>query len=218
MEDFVLYSYYRSSASYRVRIALGLKGIKYEYRPVHLLNSGGEQFKDEYAHLNPSREVPTLVHGGKALGQSVAIIHYLDAIHPQTPLFPREPFLHAQVLQACEIINSGTQPLVNLRVLAELERSDDYTPQRKQIWSAHWIRAGLKAFESLLTKTAGTYCFGHEVSAADVFLVPQMYSATRNNVSLEEFPLLHRIYKNCLQLEPFQKAAPEVQPDTPKDS
>lgn len=141
MKEFALYSYFRSSASYRVRIALGLKGIDYEYRAVHLLNNGGEQLKAEYALINPSHEVPTLIHkkDGQefAVGQSVAIVDYLDRVAPLPPLFPQDPAERAKVLQVCEIVNSGIQPLHNLRVLKLLSTKFGADENQKNDWTRH---------------------------------------------------------------------------------
>ncbi len=215
MADFVLYSYFRSSASYRVRIALNLKSIPYTYSAVHLVQNGGEQYSASYAALNPSREVPTLVHKGRSLSQSVAIIQYLDAIHPQPLLFPGDPYSRARILQVCEIINSGIQPIANLKVLTALEKQCQFDQRRKADWSAYWIRDGLLSLEKLIKQTSQDYCFGSVVTAADCFLVPQIYNAIRYKVDLQEFPRLNEIYKNCQLLAAFQTAAPEVQPDTP---
>ncbi len=217
MPEFVLYNYFRSSASHRVRIVLNLKNINYEYRAVHLINNGGEQNAESYGELNPSQQVPTLIHKGRALGQSMAIVNYLDAVVPEPPLFPKDFYQRAHVIQVCEVINSGIQPLQNLSVLQELERRYKISQEEKNLWSALWIRKGYRALENILTKTAGNYCFGHEVTAADVFLVPQVTTGYRFGVEIEEFTTLSRIVKNCNQLEAFQNAAPDVQPDTPED-
>ncbi len=216
MSETILYSYFRSSAAYRVRIALNLKEVPYEYRPVHLVNNGGEQNLPDYRKLNPSGEVPTFIHNGKSLSQSMAIIQYLDDVFPNPPLFPKDPYEKAHVLQICEIINSGIQPLGNLKVLHELEKRASFDQKMKSDWSSYWIARGLDNLEKHLQGFAGSYCFGNQITAADLFLVPQIYNAHRHNVSLNNFPLATRIYRSCSELAPFQKASPEAQPDAPK--
>jgi maleylacetoacetate isomerase len=216
MAEFVLYSYFRSSASYRARIAMNLKGLPYEYRAVHLLNNGGEQHQSAYGQLNPSHEVPTLVHNGKAIGQSMAILDYLDRVSPLNRLFPEEPYARAQVMQACEIVNSGGQPIYNLRVLQELGKKFGADQNAKDDWARHWLGYSLGAFETFVKDKAGEFCFGAQPNAADCFLIPHLAGADRFKLSLDPFPTLARIRKNCTQLDTFKKAAPDVQPDTPK--
>lgn len=216
MASFVLYSYFRSSASYRVRIALNLKDITYEYRAVHLLNNGGEQHREDYRKLNPSQQVPTLIHDGKVIGQSVAIIEYLEQIKPEPRLYPAEAHPRALVRQACEIINSGVQPLMNLSVLQELEKRYGADQNQKNEWVSHWIDLNLQTLEAFFKTHAGDYCFGNQVTAADCFLIPQLAGADRYHVSIAPYPTLSRIRKSCANLEPFKKAAADVQPDTPK--
>lgn len=212
MAEFALYGYFRSSASYRVRIAMNLKNLSYDYKAVHLINNGGEQHNQEYKKLNPSEQVPTLVHNGKALGQSMAIIQYLDEVSPANPLFPAEPFAKAQVIQFCEIINSGIQPLHNLAVTNELARRgvDD------KDWTIQVISKGLATLEAFLKVTAGTYCFGEVLTAADAFLIPQVFAAKRFNTPTDNFQTVMRVFENCSKLEAFQKAEPARQPDAPK--
>ncbi|MCM2282211.1 MAG: maleylacetoacetate isomerase [Bdellovibrionaceae bacterium] len=216
MSELILYSYYRSSASHRVRIALKLKGLDYEYRAVHLLNNGGEQNTSPYNELNPSRQVPTLIHKGRALGQSVAIIEYLDSLRPEPPLFPQDAYERARVLQACEIVNSGIQPLGNLSVLQQLQSRAGFDQDKKTEWVQHWVNNGLQALTEMVQTTAGRYCFGNLVTAADCFLVPQIFNAIRFQVDLERFPLLMRIHQTCMELPEFIASAPDVQPDTPR--
>nr|APH81356.1 GST zeta [Tigriopus kingsejongensis] len=171
----VLYSYFRSSCSWRVRIVLALKDIEYEYRPVHLVKDGGEQHQADFLKLNPMAQVPALTMGDRILTQSVAIIEYLEEAYPQHPILPTDPWLRAQVRQIVEIIGSGTQPVQNLSVM-KMARDD---PAQRVEWSHYWIRQGLSAVESVLSQTAGRYCVGDEVTMADCCLVPQIYNAER---------------------------------------
>ncbi|MEK7356237.1 MAG: maleylacetoacetate isomerase, partial [Bdellovibrionota bacterium] len=210
-----LYSYFRSSASYRVRIALNVKNIAFDYRPVHLLNNGGEQHTDEYRKVNPSREVPTLVHNGKPLGQSVAIIDYLDHVKPEPRLFPEDHYERALVLQACEIVNSGVQPLHNLRVLDLLQKRFGTDQAARDAWAGHWIEYGLKSLETFLAPRAGSYCFGERITAADCFLMPHIANAERFKVSLDPYPTLSRLRTIASKTEAIVRASPDAQPDSP---
>lgn len=210
-----LYNYFRSSASYRVRIALHLKGLPFEYIPVHLVNNGGEQFKAEYKSLNPMGEVPTLIHNGQALAQSMAIIDYLDSLKLFPRMFPSEPYNRARVLQFCEIFNSGIQPFQNLNVHAYLEKQLGVSEEKKMQWTKHYISRGLAAAEAFVEKTAGTFCFGGEVSAAECFLIPQLFASRRFQVPVEEYPTLLRIEAACLKIDAFKKAHPQAQIDAP---
>jgi maleylacetoacetate isomerase len=214
--NFALYSYYRSSASYRVRIALHLKGIPFEYRPIHLLKNGGEQYSPEYKRLNPMSQVPCLIHNDRPIGQSMAIFEYLDNITQQPRLFPLDPFDRAMVIQICEAFNSGIQPLQNTSVTAALENTYGFTSAQKTEWIQHWNHKGLTGVEELLRKTAGEFCLGDTVTAADCFLVPQVYSAKRFNVDLTAYPHIRRIDEAANRLEAFQLAEPSRQPDFQK--
>ncbi|MES2966123.1 MAG: maleylacetoacetate isomerase [Bdellovibrionota bacterium] len=214
--EFVLYSYFRSSASYRVRIALNLKNIPFDYRPVHLLNNGGEQHTDEYKKVNPSREVPTLVHNGKPLGQSLAIIDYLDRVKPEPRLFPEDAYERAQVIQACEIVNSGVQPLHNLRVLDLLQKRFGSDQSGRDAWTVHWIEYGMKSLETFLAPRAGLHCFGDKISAADCFVIPHLTNADRFKVSIDPYPTLSRLKGVAAKIEAFVKASPDAQPDSPQ--
>ena len=214
--DFVLYSYFRSSASYRVRIALNLKEISYGYKAVHLLNNGGEQHTDEYRKLNPSREVPTLVHNGRAIGQSMAIIDYIDRVQPQPRLFPEDVYQRALVMQACEIVNSGAQPIHNLRVLDLLQKRFGADQPTRDLWAVHWIEYGLKALEAFLKPHAGQHCFGDSPSAADCFVIPHLVNADRFKVELSPYPTLMKIRETTAKMTAFQQAAPDRQPDFPQ--
>ncbi len=216
MSELILYSYWRSSCSYRVRIALNLKELEYEYREVHLIRDGGEQRKPDYLALNPKGEVPCLIHRGKPLSQSMAIIEYLQkAFSYKLSLFPANPWEGARVRQLCEMVNAGIQPMQNLSVLQELDQRFQTGAEGQADWARHWIDRGLQALESAVKITGGRYCFGDEISAADLFLVPQIYNALRYNLDLNAYPTLKRINETCLALEAFQRAEPSRQPDAP---
>lgn len=218
MSEFNLYNYFRSSTSYRVRIALELKGINYTYTPVHLVNNGGEQNSPAYRQLNPVGGVPTLIHNGKIISQSFAIIEYLDELFPEvSPLFPSDLFDKAKVRQLCETINADIHPLQNLKVIQYLEKHLNMTVEQKNLWLNKWISEGLTAAEKIIEAYAGKFCFGNSVTAADLFLIPQLFSSQRFNVDITEFKLLAKINENCLLLEPFKKAHPYRQIDTPSE-
>ena len=217
MSELILYNYFRSSTSYRVRIALNYKKLKYQYNAVHLLNNGGEQHNSDYKKLNPMSEVPTLIHNGATLGQSMAIIEYLDEVFPNPRLFPQDPQKRAQVRQFCENFNSFMHPVCNLKILQYLESKHGYGQPEKEGWIAHWSKKGFEANENFLQKTHGKYCFGDEVTAADLFLIPQVFSAQRFKVDLTDYPLIRKINDNCLALDFFKDAHPYRQVDTPKE-
>ena len=212
----ILYSYFRSSCSYRVRIALNILGISYEYRPVHLVKNGGEQLKQDFLQLNPKGEVPFFVDGETSITQSMAIIDYLDHKHGKRQLFSSSPKMRAKCIELCEIINSGIQPLQNLKVMKTVQQNYALSDAQKMAWSKHWIYEGFKALEPAIANCSGTYSLGGLVSAVDCFLVPQVYNANRFGIDMSEFPNIKRVNENCLKLEAFQKAAPENQPDAPK--
>lgn len=211
-----LHGYWRSSASYRVRIALHLKQLDYNYIPVHLVQDGGQQKSDAYTRLNPSMLVPTLVDDDEdiVLNQSLAIIEYLDEKYPATlPLLPQHTLDRARVRALAYDIACDVQPVANLRVLNKLK--DDYAATQEQVtaWSQEWMTKGFDALESRLKTRAGKYCYGYELTIADVCLIPQVYNAQRFNVAMDKYPLINKIYENCNELEAFQKAAPEAQVD-----
>ncbi len=217
MSQITLYNYFRSSPSYRVRIALYHKGLHFEYKAVHLLNNGGEHHTAEYKKINPQEEVPSLIHDGNVIAQSVAIIEYLDEVFPQKHLLPNSAVLRAQVRQFCENINSFMHPVCNLKIQQYLEVKHGYGPSQKEDWIQHWSKQGFEALEKILQKNCGKFCFGDEVTSADLFLIPQVFSAKRFKVDMSAYPLINKIEKNCLDLEAFKKAHPMNQPDTPAE-
>ena len=210
-----LYTFFRSSASYRVRIALNLKGLGYEQLPIHLRRGGGEQLKPEYKAVNPQALVPTLEDGGYKLTQSLAIIEYLEERYPRPPLLPREPADRALVRAMALAVACEVHPLQNLRVLNYLRDVLKLDEEEVNGWARHWIGLGLGALEQMVLSTAkpGSFCFGEEPSLADVFLVPQLYNARRFGCDLSAWPTLARIDARCGTLAAFADAAPEKQPD-----
>ncbi|BFL83173.1 maleylacetoacetate isomerase [Shewanella baltica] len=212
-----LYGYWRSSAAYRVRIALNLKGISAEQLSVHLVRDGGEQHKAAYSALNPLELVPTLVMDDEldadALSQSLAIIEYLDEIHPQSPLLPASALERAHVRAMALTVACEIHPLNNLRVLQYLTQTLGVDEAAKNTWYHHWVASGFAALEILLKRHSGRYCFGDTVTLADLCLVPQVYNAQRFNVDLTPYPNIMRVWTECNQLEAFADAAPERQAD-----
>jgi maleylpyruvate isomerase len=217
MKNLRLYSYWRSSASWRVRIGLNLKGLKYEYTAVHLLQDGGQQHSDAYRALNPMRTVPTLewtAEDGsvRRLSQSLAILELLEASRPTPAFLPKDLYLQGKARMLAEMVNSGVQPLVNLSVL---QRIKDELKGDDKAWAAYWIARGLEAVEGAVKSTAGRYCVGDEVSLADICVIPQLYGARRFGVDLAPYPTVLRIEAACNELPAFQAAHPDRQPDTP---
>lgn len=208
-----LHGYFRSSATWRVRIALHHKQLAYQTVPVHLVANGGEQHSDAYRALNPMREVPALEIDGLVLTQSLPILEYLEETRPAHPLLPGIPADRAHARRIAEVINAGIQPVQNLRVLHYVEKTLGAGPEGRQAWAAHWIRLGFEGLEAIVAQTAGTYCVGDAVSIADVCLVPQVYNARRFAVDLTPFPTLVRIEAALVALPAFVAAAPDVQPD-----
>lgn len=216
MATYQLYSYFRSSCSYRVRIALNLKQLDFETLPIHLVRDGGEQNKADYRKHNPMGQVPCLLVGDVGLSQSMAILEYLEQVHPEPALLPKDPIAAAQVRAVCEMINSGIQPIQNLSVLVYLE--GDMGAQGKRVeWSRHWITRGFDALEQMLQSSAGRFSFGDSITLADCFVIPQVYNAHRFKVDMSRYPIINRINENCLAIESFAAAAPARQPDTPAD-
>lgn len=208
-----LYSYFRSSSAYRVRIAMNLKALPYSIEAVHLLKDGGKQFTKQHADRNPMQQVPVLEVDGRFLSQSMAICLYLESEFPQKPLLANDAWTRAQQLAFCEIINSGIQPLQNLSLLNKLDSKFQIGAEGKKEWMSENVTRGFDALENILQTSAGDHCFGDEISLADCFLVPQVFSAKRFGVDMNRFPLISAIDQNCLKLEAIQKAHPEQQAD-----
>jgi len=207
----ILYSYFRSSCSWRVRIALALKGIEYEYKPINLLKS--EQQSDEYKAENPQGCVPAFVVDGHVMSQSVSIMEYLDEAYPATvALLPKgDAMKRAEVRRLSLIIAADIQPIQNLRVLK-------YVGAEMKMDFGKWvIESGFKVFEKNLENTAGKYCYGDEVTMADLCLVPQVYNANRFKVDMLQFPHINRVHEELMKIEAFQAAHPSKQPDCPED-
>lgn len=212
----ILYNYFRSSASFRVRIALNLKSLTYEYRAVHLSRHGGEQLTPEYRALNPQSLVPVLEHEGRRLTQSLAILEYLDELQPTPPLLPRPSEERARVRALCLIVACEIHPLNNLRVLNYVTGTLGASAEAKAEWYRHWAALGLETLEAEIANSpyAGTFCHGETPGMADCCLVPQLFNARRFDCDLSLYPRLVEIEKNCLALPAFSAALPERQPDS----
>ena len=204
----ILHGYWRSGCSWRLRIVLNLKGIEYEYKPVHLVK--GEQSSEEHLKLNPAGMVPVLEVDGQVLTESMPICEYLEDAFPETKhLYPADALQKFQVRRLCEVINSGTQPIQNLGVL---NRVAEFGGDKKE-WAVKTIHKGLSTFEALLSQSKGKFCVGDELSFADVFLVPQLYNADRFGMDLAEFPLISAIREELKVIPEFVKADADNQPD-----
>lgn len=208
-----LYSYFRSSAAFRVRIALALKGLEYDYRPVHLTKN--EQTQPAFAGLATSRLVPLLRDGDALVSQSLAIIEYLDETHPQPPLLPADALSRARVRAIAMDIACEIHPLNNLRVLRYLVRHLKLSEEAKNDWYRHWVESGLEAVERQLAgdPRTGRYCHGDTPSLADCALVPQIFNARRVDSRLEHVPTVMRIFDTCMAHPAFQAAQPSACPD-----
>lgn len=210
-----LYSYFRSSAAYRARIALNLKGLDADIIPVHLIKGGGQHRQQDYLALNPSALVPTLVDGDFALGQSMAILEYLEETRPKPALLPADAQGRARVRAMAQLIACDIHPLNNLRVLRYLKHSLNVDDAARDEWYRHWVDLGLSALESMLADSpdTGTFCHGDSPTFADVLLVPQVANARRLDCDLSAMPNVVRIDAKCMSLDAFIKAAPANQPD-----
>ncbi len=208
-----LYTYFRSSAAFRVRIALNLKGLAYQPEFVHLAK--GEHRQPEYAKVNPQALVPTLVlDDGTHLNQSLAIIEYLDEKHPRPPLLPGDSLGKARVRSLSELIACEIHPLNNLRVLQHLKRVVGQNEDQVNTWYRHWIADGLMKFEGeLVADKKSRFCYGDAPTMADCCLVPQIFNAKRYNSDLAPYPTTMRVFEQCMKLEAFDRAQPAKQPD-----
>ncbi|WP_066334324.1 maleylacetoacetate isomerase [Azohydromonas lata] len=208
-----LYNYFRSSASYRVRIALALKGLDYEYKPVHLVKR--EQLAESYAAVSASRLVPLLRDGDATLTQSMAIIEYLDETHPEPPLLPKDALGRARVRALAQDMACEIHPLNNLRVLRYLVHDLKVSEDDKNRWYRHWVETGLEVVERQMAEhpATGRFCHGDTPGLADCVLVPQVFNAQRFNCRLDHVPTVMRVYEACMQLDAFDKTQPAACPD-----
>jgi maleylpyruvate isomerase len=207
-----LYTYFRSSAAYRVRIALNLKHLPYEMQSIHLTRDGGRQWSPQFRAVNPQARVPALaLSTGETLTQSLAIIEYLDEVYPEPPLLPAEAVQRAQVRAAAQLIACDIHPLNNLVVLNYLKGTLGHDQADADAWYRNWVLQGFEALEAMLKP--GPYCFGNQVTVADICLVPQVFNARRFKVPLDAFPRIAAVETACVKLPAFDKARPENQPD-----
>ena len=206
-----LYNYFRSSASYRVRIALALKGLDYVYKPVHLVRK--EQLSESYAAVSASRLVPLLRDGETTVTQSMAIIEYLEETHPEPPLLPADAAGRARVRALALDIACEIHPLNNLRVLRYLVHDLKLSEDDKNRWYRHWVETGLETVERQLAATPATYCHGEQPTLADCMLVPQIYNAQRFNCRLDHVPQVMRVHAACMKLDAFENTRPEKCPE-----
>lgn len=216
MSELKLYSYWRSSTSYKVRIALNLKGLDYKITPVHLVKDGGEQHKSAYNAMNPMSAVPTLVDGDFVLTQSNAILEYLEEEYPTPALLPKDIPARAYIRQIMNIVSCDIHPLNNLRVLQHLKNDFKVSDKDKNAWYHKWIHKGFKALNELISKSefyGGIYSYQNMPSFAEATLIPQIYNARRFDVNLKDYPVLTKIEESCLALDAFKNAHPDGQPD-----
>lgn len=215
MDPIELYSYWRSSAAYRVRIGLNLKALPHQITPVHLVRDGGQQHSEAYAALNPQELVPTLRHGSCVLYQSMAILEYLEEVFPDAPLLPDDAPGRARVRALAQLVACDIHPLNNLRVMQFFSDTWSVPQPEREDWTRHWMRVGFDAMERMLVESVetGRFCHGDVPGLADCCLVPQLYNARRFSLDLDAYPTLVRIEAACLALPAFDAARPENQID-----
>jgi maleylacetoacetate isomerase/maleylpyruvate isomerase len=206
-----LYNYFRSSASYRVRIGLALKGLPYTYQPVHL--GRNEQLAESYSAVSATRLVPLLVDGEHTIHQSLAILEYLDETHPQPPLLPPDPAGRARVRALALDIACEIHPLNNLRVLRYLKHTLEVSDEQKDRWYRHWVETGLETVDRQLAARPGTFCHGDAPGLADCVLVPQIFNAQRFDCRLDHVPKVMAVFEACMRLDAFAKTQPSACPD-----
>lgn len=208
-----LYSYFRSSAAYRVRIALALKGLAFDIVPVHLVNNGGEQKSPDYTAINPQQLLPSFeTDEGEIITQSLAILEFLEENYPQVSLLPTDKIARAKVRALCQIIACDIHPIDNLRVLKYLKNTLEVTEEQKNAWYQHWVYEGFNAIEKLLPDNP-KFCFGDSPTLADCCLIPQVYNAIRFECDMTNYPKIWQIYQHCNTLTSFIEASPEQQVD-----
>ena len=209
-----IYTYFRSSAAFRVRIALNLKGLAYESNYIHLLKDGGQEKSAKYELINPQKLIPSLVDDDQVVTQSLAIIEYLDEKYPEPALLPGDFSARAQVRSLALAISCDIHPLNNLRVLKYLDEVLSVDENGRKKWIQHWVAEGFSAFESQLGKLDSVdYCFGDGVTMADLYLIPQVYNALRFDCDMTSYPRINRIYQQCMKQPEFVTASPEQQAD-----
>lgn len=211
-----LYTYWRSSAAYRVRIALNLKGLAYEDAYIHLVRDGGEQLKPAYLELNPQKLVPSLeTDEGAILTQSLSMLEYLEETHPTPSLMPDGALARARVRSLCQLVACDIHPVNNLRILKYLTGPLALSEDQKTEWYRHWVREGFEALETMLSNDprTGQFCHGDQPGLADCCLVPQVYNARRFNLDMGAYPTISRIDAACMEMAAFAKASPEQQGD-----
>lgn len=212
----ILYSYFRSSAAYRVRIGLNLKGLDYQIKPVHLLKDGGQQHQPDYVQVNPVQLLPALDDDGLIITQSLAILEYLDERYPELPLLPKASAERAWARSMAQTVACDIHPLNNLRVLQYLKNELHAQEDARNQWYRHWVSVGLEGLEALVQrhgKKDHDFIFGDTPSIAEICLIPQMFNARRFDIDLSIFPRLLAVEEKCLELSAFQEAAPDRQPD-----
>lgn len=210
-----LFTYFRSSAAYRVRIALNLKGLGYDAVPVHLVRDGGQHLASEYRAINPSGLVPAFQDDAITLTQSMAILEYLEEAYPDVPLLPKGAVARAHVRELAQIVACDIHPVNNLRVLKYLVKQLGQDEQAKTDWYRHWVIEGFQSLEAHLARhlDTGTFCYGHTPTIADCFLVPQVFNAQRFDIDVTAYPTISRINDMCVDLPAFKAAHPAQQPD-----